>query len=176
MWKHACKMLGWMLFVLVFVFVLLYGNTAKAELRIKNDCGGQIGRYLQSIRVINLMEEMVVVDGNCLSACTLVLGLVPKNRICATDKARFGFHQSWMPDENGHPVRSEVGTKFLWEIYPEPVRTWINKNGGLKKKMIYLQGAELAHVVEQCHTVPQGALVAQASVPSRTTINTRPCQ
>jgi hypothetical protein len=94
--------------------------------------------------------ESVVVDGNCLSACTLVLGLVPRERICATQRARFGFHAAWMPDRDGRPVTSPLGTQALWSIYPASVRRWINQHGGLSRKMIYLQGHELDGIVASC--------------------------
>ena len=84
-----------------------------------------------------------MVDGNCLSACTLVLGLIPRSQICATTRARFGFHAAWMPDVDGHPVTSAMGTQALWNIYPGEVRRWINRHGGLSRKMIYMQGHDL---------------------------------
>ena len=39
--------------------------------------------------------ERVIIDGICNSACTLVLGIVPLNRICVTPKASLGFHQAY---------------------------------------------------------------------------------
>ena len=36
--------------------------------------------------------EKVIIDGPCLSACTLVLSTVPSNRICVTKRAVLGFH------------------------------------------------------------------------------------
>src|SRR5262249_36016277 len=78
--------------------VALSATSASATMRISEDRGGQIGQYLQAFASVRSSGEKVVVDGNCLSACTLVLGLVPRERICATDRARFGFHAAWMPD------------------------------------------------------------------------------
>ncbi len=40
--------------------------------------------YLQTFACWRSSGEHVVIDGNCLSACTLVLGLIPRERICAT--------------------------------------------------------------------------------------------
>jgi hypothetical protein len=94
--------------------------------------------------------EKVVIDGNCYSACTLVLGLVPRERICATSRARLGFHAAWMPDENGRPITSPMGTEALWSIYPSKVRSWISRNGGLSRKMIFMQGADLRGIVPAC--------------------------
>jgi hypothetical protein len=33
--------------------------------------------------------EQIVIDGTCSSACTLVLGIVPHDRICVTSNAVF---------------------------------------------------------------------------------------
>jgi hypothetical protein len=123
---------------------------ASATMRIAEDRGGQIGHYLQAFAVLRSTGENVVIDGNCLSACTLVLGLIPNNKICATENARFGFHAAWMPDRDGRPVTSSMGTRALWNIYPTTVRHWINRHGGLSRKMIYLQGRDLAGVVPMC--------------------------
>ena len=93
----------------------------------------------------------------CLSACTLVLGLVPREKICATQHARFGFHAAWMPDNNGRPVTSPLGTQALWNIYPPSVRRWISSHGGLSRKMIFLEGRALGGIVASCERRPASA-------------------
>jgi len=123
---------------------------ARADVRIAEDRGGQIGRYLQTFAAVRASGERVVIDGNCLSACTLILGVVPRSRICATPRARFGFHAAWMPDDAGRPVTSRMGTQALWEVYPASVRRWINAHGGLTRRMIFMQGPALAGIVPSC--------------------------
>ncbi len=130
--------------------VALSVTSASATMRISEDRGGQIGRYLQTFAAVRSSGENVVVDGNCLSACTLLLGLVPRERVCATHNARFGFHAAWMPDSDGRPVTSPLGTQALWNIYPASVRRWIKRNGGLSRKMIYLQGRDMHAIVPSC--------------------------
>jgi len=125
-------------------------TSASATMRISEDRGGQIGQYLQTFAMVRSTGENVVIDGNCLSACTLVLGLVPRARVCVTPRARFGFHAAWMPDSDGRPVTSPMGTQALWNIYPTRVRSWINQHGGLSRKMIYMQGSDLAGIVPSC--------------------------
>jgi hypothetical protein len=125
-------------------------TSASATMRISEDRGGQIGRYLEAFASVRSSGERVVVDGNCLSACTLVLGVVPRERICATQRARFGFHAAWMPDRDGRPVTSPLGTQALWSIYPASVRRWITQHGGLSRKMIFLQGEDLNGIVANC--------------------------
>lgn len=123
---------------------------ASATMRIAEDRGGQIGHYLQAFALLRSSGERVVVDGNCLSACTLVLGVIPRGRICATERARFGFHAAWMPDSEGRPVTSPMGTQALWRVYPASVRHWIHRHGGLSRKMIYLEGRALTGIVPSC--------------------------
>jgi hypothetical protein len=125
-------------------------TSASAAMRISEDRGGQIGQYLQAFSVLRSSGESVVIDGNCLSACTLVLGLVSREKVCATPRARFGFHAAWMPDRDGRPVTSPLGTQALWNIYPASVRRWITRHGGLSRKMIFLQGRELGGIVASC--------------------------
>jgi hypothetical protein len=124
--------------------------SASATMRISEDRGGQIGQYLQTFAALRTTGEPVVVDGDCLSACTLVLGLIPRNQICATPRARFGFHAAWMPDLAGRPVTSTLGTKALLKIYPASVRRWISRHGGLSRNMIYMQGRALNGIVAIC--------------------------
>ncbi len=125
-------------------------SSASATMLIAEDRGGQIGHYLQAFALLRSTGENVVIDGNCLSACTLVLGLIPREHLCATPRARFGFHAAWMPDDTGRPVTSTLGTQALWNIYPGHVRRWISHHGGLSRTMIYLQGRDLASVVPAC--------------------------
>jgi hypothetical protein len=40
---------------------------------------------------------MVIIDGFCASACTIVLGTVPHDKICVTFRAKLGFHAAWDP-------------------------------------------------------------------------------
>jgi hypothetical protein len=139
--------------------VLLIGgiSSASATMLISEDRGGQIGQYLQAFAALRSSGEDVVVDGNCFSACTLVLGLIPRERICVTPRARFGFHAAWMPDENGRPVTSPMGTQALWNVYPSRVRHWIGRHGGLSRKMIFLEGRALARIVRPCGTTTRTA-------------------
>ena len=125
-------------------------SSASATMLISEDRGGQIGQYLQAFASLRSSGENVVIDGNCFSACTLVLGLIPRERICATSRARLGFHAAWMPDDSGRPVTSPMGTQALWNIYPHKVRSWIGRHGGLTRKMLFLQGDELTSIVPSC--------------------------
>ena len=125
---------------------------ASATMRIGDDVGGRIGTYVDQYSEVRNSGERVVIDGACLSACTLVLGIVPRSRICVTRRAMLGFHAAWMPGANGKPVPSSVGTQALWDLYPKNVRRWINSRGGLSSKMMFLRGSELLAMYPQCRS------------------------
>ena len=125
-------------------------SVAQSAVRIKEDPGGQIGPYLESLVALRDSGERVILDGPCLSACTMIVGVIPPERLCATPRARLGFHAAWHPGENGRQVTSKAATKLLMDIYPERVRHWIKERGGLSPRMIYLSGRELASVVQTC--------------------------
>jgi hypothetical protein len=123
---------------------------ASAAVRIKADPGGQIGPYLENLAALRSSGERVIIDGPCLSACTMLLGVIPRNRICVTPRARLGFHAAWHPGENDRPITSRAATQLLMDIYPENVRSWITQRGGLSPKMMYLSGRELAAMYQTC--------------------------
>jgi hypothetical protein len=109
-------------FVFGAVLAALSVSSAAATVRIVGDPGGQIGPYLESLTALRASGERVVIDGPCLSACTMILGVIPRDRICMTRRARLGFHAAWHPGNNGQPVMSRGGTQLLMAVYPQDVR------------------------------------------------------
>src|SRR5262245_54440681 len=139
----------------VFVAAAVYlPNPASATVRIVNDAGGQIGPYLESLVALRSSGERVIIDGPCLSACTMVLGVIPHERICMTSRARLGFHAAWHPGSNGQQVTSHGGTQLLMNVYPQQVRQWIASRGGLSERMLWLHGRELASMYQPCQPSP----------------------
>ena len=48
------------------------------------------------------------------SACTIVLGRVPRDKICVTSRARLGFHAAWKPaGSNGRKIANSEATRKL---------------------------------------------------------------
>ena len=137
--------------LLAAAFIAFSFTSASATMRISDDAGGRIGAYVDQYSAIRNSGERVMIDGPCLSACTLVLGIVPRSRICVTRRAMLGFHAAWMPGPQGRPMTSASGTQALWDLYPQNVRRWINARGGLTPKMKFLRGAELLAMYPECH-------------------------
>jgi hypothetical protein len=137
--------------LLVCTAMLACGITsASAAVRIVEDHGGEVGKYLQAFAKVRSTGERVVIDGDCMSACTMVLGLVPSKQICVTPRARFGFHAASTLNNDGRLVTSALATEALWGIYPASVRRWIIQHGGLTKQMIYMEGRSLDGIVATC--------------------------
>jgi hypothetical protein len=132
------------------VLMLLGVGSASAEVRIQRDFGGQIGPYLYKYTAMREAGHNVVIDGPCLSACTLALAVIPRERICMTHNAVLGFHAAWSPGADGRPIRSTGGTRLLMAVYPPQVRSWIKKRGGLNGKTIFLRGRELSALYRTC--------------------------
>jgi hypothetical protein len=123
---------------------------ASAAVRITADPGGQIGPYLDKLENLKKSGQSVIIDGACLSACTMILGVIPREHLCVTPRARLGFHAAWQPDEAGHQVTSREGTDLLMSHYPQQIREWIAQRGGLSPHLIYLSGRELSAMYPAC--------------------------
>jgi len=132
--------------------LLLAGLTAShAVVRIANDRGGRIGTYVDKYQNIRTSGDTVVIDGLCASACTIVLGAVPHDRICVTSRASFGFHAAWDPGAGGRRVTNAEATRMLYSMYPTSIRRWIARHGGLKPQMIFLRGHQLTTMYKPCY-------------------------
>src|SRR3954464_11237883 len=97
---------------------------ARSELRILASPGGQVGPFLELFDKVRESGERVVIDGPCLSACTLVLMAVPSDRICVTRRAVLGFHAARSMDRRGRLYAEPEASKEVQEAYPEHVRNW----------------------------------------------------
>src|SRR5262245_20604208 len=124
---------------------------ASAELRIEGSAGGVIGDYLRLFMLARELGHNVVIDGPCLSACTLVLSVMPKSRVCVTRRAVLGFHAAWTPDEDGPALTHPGATRLMYATYPKAVREWIRRRGGLSRETILLRGRELASMYRSCN-------------------------
>jgi hypothetical protein len=127
-------------------------------IRLANDPGGLIRAYRD--RFIRAREngERVVIDGACLSACTLAVGILPRGRVCVTPKAVLGFAEAWTPapgttdapNNKADRIPNAAASRYVMNTYPPVLQQWINRHGGLTANMIFLKGNELAAIVPKC--------------------------
>jgi len=145
---------------LLAVVLLLAGvGAGHAVVRIADDRGGRIGTYVDRYQGLRSSGETVIIDGLCASACTIILGAVPHDKICVTSHASLGFHAAWDFGANGRAITNLEATQMLYSMYPSAVRRWIAQRGGLKPQMIFLRGKQLMNMYRPCY------LDAQASAP-----------
>jgi hypothetical protein len=123
---------------------------ARAEVRILASPGGQVGPFLDLFEQVRQSGERVVIDGPCLSACTLVLSMVPSERICVTRRAVLGFHAARSIDRRGHMYAEPEASELVLEAYPAPIRSWIERRGGLTSRLLLLRGRELKTMYRSC--------------------------
>jgi hypothetical protein len=136
---------------LVFTALFLSG-AASADVRIVNDPGGEVLSYVHKFHEMRALGERIVIDGPCLSACTLLTGIVPRNRVCVTNRAVLGFHAaSYYDDTSRSLVPTRAGSRLVMQFYPPEIRSWIDRHGGLTPQLITMRGQDLATLYPTCH-------------------------
>jgi hypothetical protein len=145
--------------VLAAVVLLASIGASQAVVRIGEDRGGRIGTYVDKYQDVRSSGDLVIIDGLCASACTIVLGAIPHDKICVTSHAALGFHAAWDLDDDGHAITNPEATHMLYSMYPPQVKKWIKQRGGLTAHMIFLRGKELTTMYHTCF------LDARASTP-----------
>jgi hypothetical protein len=135
---------------IIMAALALVAMPARAEVRIIASPGGQVGPFLDLFEQVRQSGDRVVIDGPCLSACTLVLSIVPSERICVTRRAVLGFHAARSVDRRGRLYAEPEASEAVLEAYPAPIRDWISRRGGLTSRLLLLRGRELMSMYRRC--------------------------
>jgi hypothetical protein len=143
---------------LVAIFVLLFLALRKLSdvvltLGVDTDVhdgGGRIGSYLAKFESLRNSGETVIIDGPCFSACTLILGSVPDDRICMTARARFRFHAAYDLGSAGARITNREATELMYSIYPVLIQNWLAEHGGLTPRLLLLRGIALRAFYKSC--------------------------
>jgi len=132
---------------------VLWSFGAAADYRITQDHGGLVGWYKLKYAEVRDLGDRVIIDGFCDSACTLVLGIVPLSRICVTPRASLGFHMAYYrpATSDGVKVLSYEATADVMSYYPQKLREWLGRRGGLSADTTSVKsGPELWAIVDPC--------------------------
>ena len=98
---------------------VLMTYAASADVRIVSDPGGEVSSYIQKFHEMRASGQHVVIDGPCLSACTLLTGIIPRNHVCVTQRAVLGFHAaSYYDDVSRSLVPTRRGSLLVMRLYP----------------------------------------------------------
>jgi hypothetical protein len=132
--------------------VVLISADSRAALRINFDSGGSLAAYIEKYQALRDAEAKVVIDGVCISACTLITGFLNEDQVCVTPRARMAFHSAQAKGEH-----SSEGTRLMWSMYPERVRLILLKRGwngdspqNEHADLIYVEGEELKIIYPGC--------------------------
>ena len=129
--------------VLLFIMYLLLALLlpARAEtIDVYDDHGGRVADYNEQWAVRAKQGASVRIIGPCQSACTVLLGHIPRSRICVTQQASFGFHLAKLPQ----------ATATLWNAYPADVKAWIAAHGGLSKEFKWMNAPDVYKFFHKC--------------------------
>lgn len=121
--------------------LLLLVRPAYAEtIDVFDNHGGSVARYDSRWAELEARGVSVRIVGPCQSACTVLLGHIPRKRICVTPDAAFGFHLAHLPS----------ATRTLWDAYQPDIQEWINAHGGLQRDFIWLRAPDIFQYFEKC--------------------------
>jgi hypothetical protein len=116
-------------------------SIARAEtIDVSDDHGGSVAAYDSEWSQNAARGVSVRIVGPCQSACTVLLGHIPRNRICVTPDASFGFHLAHLP----------AATATLWASYQPDIRAWIQRHGGLTSEFIWMRAPDVFHYFKKC--------------------------
>jgi hypothetical protein len=126
---------------IIALAILAITFPAAAEtINVSDSHGGSVAEY--SARWVGLAAHGVNVRvvGPCQSACTVLLGHIPRSRICVTSAASFGFHLAHLSSASA----------MLWNSYQTDIQAWINQHGGLQRGFIWLRAPETYRFFHRC--------------------------
>jgi hypothetical protein len=133
---------------------------ASKNITITNDDGGIVVSYVHKYSDMRDAGEKAVVDGNCISSCTLLLGLLRPENVCVTDNAVFGFHSASLKRKvKGKYVyfHAREMSELMYSIYPGDVRQLLRARGwdgyltdNAHPEIIWVSGAALKSIVREC--------------------------
>jgi hypothetical protein len=131
---------------------VLVTTVAFADVRVTNDPGGEISSYVRKFHDMRAAGERLIIDGPCLSACTLFTAFIPPSKVCVTSRAVLGFHAaSYYDDASRSLVPTRAGTRLVMHLYPPVIRNWIVRHGGLTPRIIAMRGRDLAALYSACN-------------------------
>ena len=137
-------MSGFVAFILFAVFYLTLSegvfagehqpntDTRPIAFVVEYDGGGTMAEYYSRARIMN--KAKVIIDGPCLSACTLFLSQKFALDLCITERALFGFHKPYkVSPADGEPMvfaslepEADIWwTEEFYSVMPRHIQKWL---------------------------------------------------
>ena len=125
----------------IFAIIATLVTAAHAEtIDVSDNHGGRVANYNAHWAGLAARGVNVRVVGPCQSACTVLLGHIPRSQICVTAAASFGFHLAKRQD----------ATQTLWAAYQSDIRDWINQHGGLTSQFVWMRAPDTYRYFSKC--------------------------
>lgn len=127
--------------VLIALLAVALPFAVSAEtIEVSDNQGGSVAQYDARWAGYAARGVDVKIVGPCQSACTVLLGHIPRGKICVTPGASFGFHLAHLSS----------ATSTLWNAYGSDIQGWINQHGGLKKDFIWMRAPDTYRYFKKC--------------------------
>jgi hypothetical protein len=125
----------------VIAVFCLAASAARAEtVNVSDNHGGSVAAYDARWDGLAARGVNVRIVGPCQSACTVLLGHIPRGHICVTPQGSFGFHLAHLPSSQA----------TLWAAYASDIREWIDKHGGLHPEFIWMRAPDTYRYFARC--------------------------
>ena len=119
----------------------LFASSARAEtIDVSDAHGGSVAEYNARWSQLARQGVNVRIVGPCQSACTVLLGRIPRSKICVTSEASFGFHLAHL----------QSATETLKGAYAPDIMSWINAHGGLTHEFIWMRAPDTYRYFSKC--------------------------
>jgi hypothetical protein len=127
--------------IVLALSLVLLALPARAEtIDVSDNQGGSVAAYNARWAGLAKRGVSVRIVGPCQSACTVLLGHIPRKRICVTPQASFGFHLAHLPQ----------ATATLWRGYASDIKAWIKAHGGLTHEFIWMRAPDVYRYFRKC--------------------------
>jgi hypothetical protein len=123
--------------------LLLLALTAPAlaeTINVSDSHGGIVSQYDARWAEAAGRGAHVRIVGPCQSACTVLLAHIPREHICVTPNASFGFHLAGTAN----------GTALLRAAYSSDIMAWIDAHGGLTPQFIWMRAPDIYKFFKRC--------------------------
>jgi len=106
---------------LIVAGALLFATPATAQPSkvIDIDMGGTVAWYVDRYKADARAGTHFIIKRYCASACTVILGIIPRERVCVEPAAAMGFHSGYNFFEFWH---SPATTRLMLRYYDADVR------------------------------------------------------
>lgn len=123
---------------------------AWATVTLYDDPGGVIWDFIDKYQDLAASGDDVRIEGTCASACTTIIGIVPRDRICVGPHAVLSFHSAAFRGSY-----SAAGTRVLRSFYADDVRRILRRHGwdarSAHPDLIPISGGELRKIIRPCN-------------------------